>query len=89
MPRISTKKKQTDGLTHEIYDKLLGLEILLHLHPYAVHLEFLEHFLLLLWLVVIPKCFDNLLLGELVPLELLHLRAGRYGHFFASGQEII
>lgn len=28
-------------LTHEVYNQLLGLEVLLHLHPYAIQLEFL------------------------------------------------
>lgn len=63
------------SLTHKVYHQLLGLEVLLHLHPDAVHLELLYPFVLLVWLFVTEDSLRNLLLRQLVPLQLLHLRA--------------
>ena len=62
-------------LGHEVDDELLRLEVLLHLHPHAVELQLLHPLVLLARLL--EHRLLRLLLRELVPLELLHLRARR------------
>lgn len=47
----------------------------------------LDHVGFDLRLLVAPKRLGHLLLGQFVPLQLLHFRAGRDGQIFPSGQQ--
>lgn len=67
----------SEGRTHKVDDELLGLEILLHLHPHAVSLQLANPLLLLQWFLVAENGLRSLLLRQLVPLQLLHFRTRR------------
>lgn len=79
-------EKRFGAPTHQVDDQLLRLEILLHLHPHAIRLELL-HPLLLVCRLLEHRLLD-LRLRELVPLQLLHLRARRDRHVLARREHV-
>ncbi len=54
---LTYDRDQRLEFTHEIYDQLLRPEILLHLHPYTVQLEFLQHFSFFFRFIILENGF--------------------------------
>ncbi len=72
-------------LTHQVDYKLLRLEVFLHLRPHTIQLELFNPLPLLLSQLVVKHSLSNLLLRQLIPLKLLHLRTWRDRYVLTGG----